>query len=115
MKVETSASPSPRSSVLLLLQNQTLLRKRQISLPDPQCPPPWQATRTTSIKVAALSNPKLAMQQLLPNLLTRTGAVQWREQERMTELGFRVDGGVVETDMTDGWMDGRKAGSGNYS
>ena len=84
-----------------LLQNQTLIRKKHISLPDPQCPRPWRATRTTSIKVTTLPNPKLAMQQSLPSLLTRFGAVQRREQGGMTEFGFGV-GGLVETDMTDG-------------
>ena len=76
-----------------LLQNQTLLRKKHISLPDPQCPPPWRATRTMSIKVTTLPNPKLAMQQPLTNLLTRFGAVLWCEQWRMTKLGFGVGGG----------------------
>jgi hypothetical protein len=44
-----------------LLQNQTLLQKRHILLPDLQCPPPFRATMTTSNKVAALPNPNLAI------------------------------------------------------
>ena len=44
-----------------ILQNQTFLKKKHIFLLDLQCPPPLRATMTTSNKVAALPNPKLAI------------------------------------------------------
>ncbi len=59
---KTSICLSCRSPWCPLLQNQTLLQKIHVLLLDPQCPRPLQATMTTSNKVAALPNPKLAMQ-----------------------------------------------------
>ena len=52
-------SPMPR-----LLENETLLWRRHVSLPSPQRRPPWQETRTSSTRVIALSNPKLATWRL---------------------------------------------------
>ena len=51
------------------------------------------------------------MQRSFPSFLTRSGAVQCREQGRMTALGFGVEG-VVETDLTDGQTGGRMEDTG---
>ena len=77
--------------------------RRHVSLPSPQCWPPWQATRTMSIEVTDFPNPKLATWRLW-EVLKSSGAVLQRVGGRMTEGSGWVG--------LDGQMDGQKVGSG---
>ena len=70
---KTSICPSCRFSVVSsTTKSNPSLKKTHFAL---QCPRPLRATMTTSNKVATLPNPKLTMQQPLPNFLTHSGAV----------------------------------------
>ena len=100
-----------------LLQNKNLPPRRHVSLPYPQCRPPWRVTRTTSTEVKAIPNPKLAKWRL-EHVLMSSGAVLQRVGGRMTGRGFGWGvGGVGRTNgpTTTGRTKGRVGQEGKHA